>query len=166
MCLVQFFLVMGLPAVITTDQGREFHNKVNAHLMDVFGVKHRMTTPYHPQANGLDERYNQTLVNAVAKFSQENRATWDEKLAEIVYAYNTSVHESTKHTPFEVMFGRKARLPIDFNVDDQYSPEEKMAHYEGAEEPLEVEMEADRQAMEEAVKVNIAKAQVKLNHLY
>lgn len=38
-----------------TDQGKEFFNQVNAELMKVFGIEHRMTTAYHPQANGLDE---------------------------------------------------------------------------------------------------------------
>ena len=51
--------------------------------MNIFSIKHRMTTPYHPQANGLDERYNQTLVNSVAKFVNDDRTTWDLK---IVYA--------------------------------------------------------------------------------
>ena len=56
---------MGLPSVITTDQGKEFHNIVNFELMEVLGIDHRMTTAYHPQANGLDERLNQTLVNSL-----------------------------------------------------------------------------------------------------
>lgn len=67
---------MGLPAVITTDQGKKFHNQFNAEMMDVFGIEHRMTTPYHPQANGLDERYNQSLVGGLAKYCSEyNRET-------------------------------------------------------------------------------------------
>ena len=53
---------MGIPSIITTDQGKEFYNKVNAELMNVFGIDHRLTTAYHPQANGLDERYNQTQL--------------------------------------------------------------------------------------------------------
>ena len=54
---------MGLPAVITTDQGKEFRNKLNLQLTEKFGIKHQLTTAYHPQANSLEERYNQTLVN-------------------------------------------------------------------------------------------------------
>ena len=46
---MQLFLVMGIPSVVTTDQGREFHNKLNKQLIDGFGIKHRLTTPYHPQ---------------------------------------------------------------------------------------------------------------------
>ena len=135
---------MGLPAVITTDQGKEFHNRFNAGMMEVFGVDHRMTTPYHSQANGLDERYNQTLVNALAKFAQEERNTWDERLGEVVYAYNTAVHDSTKHTLFETMFERQARLPVDFNAEAHYSPEELAREYEAAEEPSATEREAKR----------------------
>lgn len=75
---------MGLPAVVTTDQGTEFRNHVNNELMNVFGIQHCLTTVCHPQANGLDERLIQTLVNSLAKFAQDNCQTWDEKSPEIV----------------------------------------------------------------------------------
>ena len=55
---------MGLPSVITTDQGTEFRNQVNDKLMKTIDIKHRLTTAYHPQANGLHERYDQTITNA------------------------------------------------------------------------------------------------------
>ena len=51
--------------MITTDQGTEFRNSLNTELMKVFRIDHRLTTAYHPQANGLDERFNQTLVNSL-----------------------------------------------------------------------------------------------------
>ncbi len=86
---------MGLPAVITTDQGTEFHNEINRLLMNSFQIDHRLTTAYHPQANGLDERFNQTLSNAIAKFSQNERSNWDERIPELVYAYNTSQQVSS-----------------------------------------------------------------------
>ena len=80
-----------------TDQGTEFHNRVNDELMKVFGIQHCLTTLYHPQANGMDERLNQALVNSLAKFAQDSCQTWDEKLPEIVNVYNTAMQESTKH---------------------------------------------------------------------
>lgn len=52
---------------------------------------HRMTTPYHPQANGLVERYNQTLCNSLAKFAQDDQESWDANLGPVVYAYNTAI---------------------------------------------------------------------------
>ena len=89
---------MGIPHVITSDQGSEFNNEVNAELMRSMEIDHRLTTAYHPQANGLDERFNQTLKNGIAKYTQDHRDEWDGKLGELVYAYNTSFQESTKHS--------------------------------------------------------------------
>ena len=125
----QLFYIMGLPSVMTTDQGREFCNHVNKELMNVFGIQHRLTTVYHSQANGLDEHLNQTLVNSLAKFAQENRDTWDGKLPEVVYAYNTAVQESTKHTPFEAMFGRMGRLLVDFNASINFDADAKLKEF-------------------------------------
>lgn len=68
------------------------------------------------QANGLDERFNQTLQGMLAKLVSEHQDDWDDCLDTCVFAYNTSVHESTQYSPFEVMFGRKATLPIDIDV--------------------------------------------------
>ena len=163
-CLVfpQLFFVMGLPAVITTDQGKEFHNQFNKEMMKVFGIEHRMTTPYHPQANGLVERFNQSLVYGLAKFTQFDRSTWDEKLGEVLYAYNSAIHDSTKHTPFEVMFGRQARLPVDINTKPSYSPEELAKKDDGKEQQECFESRAiKRDEIEQTVKSNIKKAQVK-----
>ena len=137
---------MGLPSVIITDQGSVFHNQFNAELTSVFGIKNRMTTPYHPQANGLDERYNQTLVNSLAKYVQEKRNQWNEMLSEVVYAYNTAIQESTKYSPFEAIFGRKAKLPVEFNFKDHYFPERLVREYEEASEDSVTEMQTKRGA--------------------
>ena len=120
---------MGLPSVITTDQGTEFRNQVNDKLMKTFDIKHHLTTAYHPQGNGLDERCNQTITNAIAKFAQQCREGWDEKVFEVVYAYNTAVQESTKYTPFEAMFGHMAKLPVDLNLALDHDPNEKLLQY-------------------------------------
>ena len=52
--------------------------------MRVFGIKHHLTTAYHPQVNGLDEWFNQTLINSLAKFVQDDCDTWDQHLQEVV----------------------------------------------------------------------------------
>ena len=85
-----------------------------------------------------------------------------EKIGEVVFAYNTAVHESTKHTSFEVMFGWMAKLPIDFNLSEDYSPEEKVMDFEACDDPPEAKRIARRAITEEAVKAtcNIKVAQV------
>ena len=61
------------------------------------------------QSNGLDERFTQTLLSMLVKAAKDHIHIWDESID----ATDISCHESTLHTPFEVMFGRKALLPIE-----------------------------------------------------
>ena len=74
---------------------------------------------YISQANGLDERWNQTLKRMIIKFTTDRKDQWDEFLDTSVFAYNTSKHESTLHSPFELMFGRKAILPIEADLESK-----------------------------------------------
>ena len=68
------------------------------------------------QSNGLDERFNQTLQRMLVKAITGQKELWDEFIDSAVFAYNTSYHESSCYAPFEVMFGRKAVLPIDVDL--------------------------------------------------
>ncbi|CAB4421453.1 unnamed protein product [Rhizophagus irregularis] len=67
----------GCPKEILTDRGSHFVNEMLNSLCDELGVKHRLSTAYHPQTNGLVERFNRTLCEALAKFSNENHDDWD-----------------------------------------------------------------------------------------
>ena len=68
------------------------------------------------QADGLDERWNQTLQNKLVKFFHSKKSAWSSFLDTCVFAYNTSRHESTCFTPFSLMFSRQATLPIDVEL--------------------------------------------------
>ena len=89
---------MGLPSVITTDQGTEFRNTMNKELMRRLDIEHRLTSPYHPQANGLDERFNQTISRALAKFAADRHSDWEYYLGEVVYGYNSAVQVRNPYT--------------------------------------------------------------------
>src|SRR5207237_837377 len=81
-------------------------------LCQRFEIKHRKSAPYHPQTNGLVERFNRTLCETLAKVSEEENQ-WDEHIEEALFAYRTIKHSTTKHTPFYMLYGREAILPID-----------------------------------------------------
>ena len=89
----------------------------------------------------------QKSKHATAKYSQDRRDEWDVKLGELVYAYNTSFQESSKHSPFEVMFRRAARLPVDCNTD-KVDANQKLEEYTNLRSPdaelmLKKEMQND-----------------------
>src|SRR5436190_1451732 len=102
----------GCPRVILSDNGSHFNNKLVEGLCKKFEIKHKRSASYHPQTNGLVERFNRTLCETLAKVS-EGENQWDEHIEEALFAYRTIKHSTTKHTPFYMLYGREAILPID-----------------------------------------------------
>ena len=75
-------------------------------------VKSR-TNPYHPQSDGLVERYNRTLLTMLATAVREHPFKWAEHLCRLCLAYNTSVKSHNRILPFFLMFGRQLRMPVE-----------------------------------------------------
>ena len=103
----------GVPDILHTDQGRNFESNLLKEVYQLLGIVKTRTTPYHPQSDGLVERFNRTLLNLLSLAASENEHEWDLHLPMVMLAYRTSVQESTGCTPFYLMFGREARLPAD-----------------------------------------------------
>jgi len=143
-----------------SDQGREFVNKVNQELFKLCGTDHRISSAYHSQTNGLDERMNQTLTTALVKFVNENQDDWDVHIKSVLFAYRTSKNDSTKFTPFQLMFGRAPVLPIEMEIKSKPSNEGEQAEEAAPdfEEKVRLMMEI-REQMKEPTMANIDKAQ-------
>lgn len=108
----EYFCKFGIPSVILSDQGTHFQNQLMANIQILIGYTHIYSTTYHPQTNGIVERFNATFVPQLAKLHDSQHNNWDEYLQAVVFAYNTGVHKSTKYSPYELLYGRTARLPI------------------------------------------------------
>ncbi len=79
----------------------------------LLAVTKSRTPPYHPQSDGLVERCNRTLLSMLATAATEQPFEWEDHLRRLCMAYNTSVHPTTGYTPFYLMYGRQARMPIE-----------------------------------------------------
>jgi len=91
------------PEVISSDNGSEFVNSHFIELCQRFNIKHKTSLPYHPQAQGQIERFNSTIKKTIFKYlTQHNSKRYIDALQLLVYSYNTSVHNTTKRTPFEI----------------------------------------------------------------
>ena len=108
-----FFLHYGFPAVLHSDKGANFESKVIRKLCEIAGVKKSRTTPYHPMGNGMEERYNKTLLNMLGTLTEDKKNDWKSYVSTMTHAYNAAEHESTGYAPFYLMFGRHPRQAID-----------------------------------------------------
>jgi hypothetical protein len=104
----------GCPKELLSDQGTEFCNQIVNALCQLHGIRHTLSSAYHPQTNGLVERFNQTLCKSLAKISHERNQDWDNLIPSVLFAYRTMKHSTTRHTPFYLTYGRDATLPVEF----------------------------------------------------
>jgi hypothetical protein len=104
-----------------TDRGTHFVNEMLDSLCQQLGVRHKLSTAYHPQTNGLVERFNRTLCETLAKFANENKNDWDLYIPSALFSYRVKRHNTTRHEPFYLMYGRDATLPIEFVVPTMQS---------------------------------------------
>jgi len=109
----KIFSRFGPPMAIHSDQGSNFESNLIHEVCKIMGIHKSRTTAYHPQGDGLVERQNRTLQDILSSFVSQHKDDWDLWIDIAVYAYNTSPQESTGFSPFELVFGHQARLPIE-----------------------------------------------------
>jgi len=115
----------GIPLRITTDQGRQFESQLFRQLSILTGSKHLHTTAYHPQANGLVERFHRQLKAAI-RCHDNNR--WTESLPTILLGIRAAWREDLGTTAAELVYGETLRLPGQFLNDQPTGLEDNPAH--------------------------------------
>ena len=110
--------------VIHSDQGREFENGLMKSLCNLLGCVKTRTAPYHPESDGMVERFNRTYLMMLSMFVNDRRDNWHELLPFVMHAYRTSVHKSTRYSPFRLMMGEECSLPQDVSTEELRSSRE------------------------------------------
>ncbi|XP_039158491.1 uncharacterized protein K02A2.6-like [Eucalyptus grandis] len=105
----------GVPEAIITDNGTNLNNKVVDGLFSEFRIKHLNSSPYRPQMNGAVEAANKNIKKILSK-TAENYHDWHDRLPYALMAYRTSICTSTGATPFSLVYGMEAVLPVEVEV--------------------------------------------------
>lgn len=102
----------GLPDTLLSDQGTGFCMDVMRSIAMWLGVEQKTTSPYHPQCNGLTERFNRTFIGMLRTYpGVTNMKEWDERLPLLLFAYRCHYHLRARRSPFFMLYGRMPRLP-------------------------------------------------------
>ena len=106
----------GAPRTFLTDRGTNFLSKLISELCGMKNTKKINTTPYHPECDGMVERFNGTLVKTLLMYFSDNQNDWDLHINAAFFAYRTSINSSRGESPYFLQFGREPRLPPDITL--------------------------------------------------
>ena len=105
----------GIPSKIITDNGSNLNNKMMRELCEEFKIEHHNSSPYRPKMNGAVEAANKNIKKIVQKMVVTYK-DWHEMLPFALHGYRTSVRTSTGATPFSLVYGMEAVLPVEVEI--------------------------------------------------
>ncbi|KAH7689613.1 gagpol and env protein precursor, partial [Aphelenchoides avenae] len=96
---------------LLSDKGGEFLNEIMQEIQKLTGVEQKFTVGHNPRENGVTERMNATLKGLLSKMS-DGVSEWDQRLAYVLFFYNSSPHSTTGESPFFLLHGADPNFPI------------------------------------------------------
>ena len=91
------------PEILLSHNGKEFTNDTLAYVCQEFGIEQHFTSPYTPRSNGKTENFNKFLKASIRKLCQEDKASWDQVLDQILFSYRCCPHTSTDEAPYTLV---------------------------------------------------------------
>lgn len=131
-CLVHFITLFGIPKSILTDQGTNFTADLFKRTCEFLRIKQIWSSPYYPQTQGALERSHSTLKEYLKSYVNENQSNWHKFVYTAMLTYNSTVHTTTRFTPYELVFGHKPFIPdsiFELRPDITYPEYIKMLHH-------------------------------------
>ena len=118
----EIFCRHGAPQQLLSDRGANFLSELVLEVCKILEIKKVNTSGYHPQTNGMVEKFNSTLINMISKVAESSGKDWYRQLPFLLFAYRTAVHDSTNESPFYLLYGRDARIPSEEVLHQTVSP--------------------------------------------
>ena len=130
--LWEIFCRIGIPRQVLSDRGTQFTSAMMAELLRLLSIEGLRTTPYHPQCNGLCEKFNGTLKRMLRRMAAEQPKEWPRYISPLLFAYREAPQSSLKFSPFELLYGRTVRGPLqvlrELWEDDNPDPDVKATY--------------------------------------
>jgi hypothetical protein len=111
--LLKLFSRVGITREMLTDEGTNFVSQLLKELYNLMKIEGIKTSPYHPQTDGLVERFNQALKGMLRRAAKEEGKDWDKLLPYLLFAYREVPQATTGFSPFQLLYGRHVRGPLD-----------------------------------------------------
>jgi hypothetical protein len=134
----------GVPRTFITDNGPQFANDPFKQWCIDHHVQQKLTSVYHPQANGQVEVTNRTIINGIKARLMGAKGNWIHELPSVLWSYRTAESSATGETPYSLVYGVEAVIPAEVGVPTirtapLSTPEE--TQQEGNEENLRMDLD-------------------------
>ncbi|MEE6509392.1 hypothetical protein FKM82_025898 [Ascaphus truei] len=150
----KYFVHYGLPNRLHSDQRRDFESTLIKELLRMLNIAKSRMTPYHPEGDALPERFNRTLLDMLRTLQSAQKSEWSRHVETLVHEYNCTRHESTGFSPYFLMFGREARLPVDVRLRVSTDGIHNATHFKYVQRLKDSLQQAYRQAEKSTAKLN------------
>ena len=110
--LLDMYSRLGFPEEVLSDNGTQFISECMEEVSRLLSIRQLTSTPYHPMCNGLVEKFNGTLKAMLRRLCSEQPKQWPRYINAVLFAYREVPQESTGFSPFELLYGRTVRGPI------------------------------------------------------
>ena len=111
--MIEVFSRTGIPRELLTDQGSVFTGKMMKELCSTLEITHLKTSPYHPQTDGCLEWWWYSSLKTMLRKKENRQDEWDRLLNFWLFAYRQAPHANTGYSPFELIYERQVRGPLD-----------------------------------------------------
>jgi hypothetical protein len=162
--LVSIFGRVWIPKEVLSDMGSQFVSGMMKEVSRLLSFKQVTTTPYHPIANGLCEKFNGTLKQMLRRLCAEKPSDWDRYIPALLFAYREVPQASTGFSPFELLYGKSVRGPLTI-LKELWTKEVDLYEVKTAYQYV-IDL---RQRIEDTCKMAhemLSKARVKYKHYY
>jgi hypothetical protein len=154
----------GVPQAIVTDHGSHFRNFMMSELTEKLGLRHDNSMPYYPQANGQVEVINKVLITMLRRMIGIHKTSWHTMLFSTLWAYRTSFKSATRFTPFRLVYGVEAILPIECKIPSLKLAVELLPNTSAEEERLLYLMRLDETRRDATLVIEAQKKCVKAQY--
>ena len=122
----------GIPKTIVSDRDPRMTSLFWQALFENLGTKLDFSSAYHPQTDGQSEIVNGTILDLLKCYVADRQTQWEKYLPLMEFAYNNTIHSSTRKAPFERIYGRPLLLPIMVTKEKIFSADEFISDFESS----------------------------------
>jgi len=152
----------GIPKRLESDNGTQFASEQLGKLCTELGVEQVFASVEHPQTNGKVESANRVLLRGLKRRLDKAKGTWAKEVPRIVWAYHTTPQSTTRETPFSLVYGSDAMIPVEIQEN---SPRFQNFMVKDSNEERKVNLDLLDEAREEArIKVEALKRRVEYKY--